>query len=75
MYDKMERRTDQITAMLLDVARNAARLHGALPPLLELERLGIPMETIVRVLGDVDNRRGSVEFAPLELAHRYTGQK
>jgi len=53
--------------MLLDVARNAARLHGALPPLIELERLGIPMETIVRVLGDVGDRRNDVEFLPIML--------
>lgn len=72
-HDTMERRTDQVTAMLLDVARNATRLHGAVPPLLELKRLGIPMETIVRVLGDVENRRGSIEFALLKPTHRYTG--
>lgn len=71
----MDRRTDQVTAMLLDVARNAARLHGALPPLLELERLGVRMETIVRVLGDVDNRRANVDFPPLELGHGYVEPK
>jgi len=43
--------------MLLEAAVNAARRYGSLPPIAELNRLGIPLETIVRVLTETDRRR------------------
>lgn len=36
--------------MLLETAMNAAHRYGMLPPAAELARLGIPLNTIVRVL-------------------------
>lgn len=57
----MERRSDQVSAMLIDVAVNAARKHGALPPISELIRLGISMETSIRVLTQPESRRQNAE--------------
>lgn len=59
----MERRSDQLSAMLLDVAVNASRRYGTLPPISELGRLGVPLETAVRVLTQPESRRQCAEVS------------
>lgn len=53
----MERRSDQVSAMLIDAAVNLTKRDGALPPISELTRLGISLEVAVRVLTQPSNRR------------------
>lgn len=57
----MERRSDQVSAMLLDAALDAAQKHGTLPPVSELVRIGIAMDTAVRIRTQPDNRRYRAE--------------
>jgi hypothetical protein len=54
---KTERRIDQVTAMFLDAAVNAARGSGSIPAALEMLRLEISPETMTRVLNQPERRR------------------
>jgi len=60
----MERRSDQVSAMFLDAAVNAAKRYGTLPPVSELARLGIPTEIAVRVLTEPTRRRHCDQIRP-----------
>jgi hypothetical protein len=53
----MDRRSDRLTALLIDAAVNAAASHGAIGAVTELVNAGIAWEVIRRVLNRPDQRR------------------
>jgi hypothetical protein len=71
---KTDRRTDQVTAMLLDAAANADRGRTSFVPALEMLRLGVSSETATRVLTQPARRRAHINsksddaWAPNELS-------
>lgn len=59
----MERRSDQVTAMLLNAAINAAKGCVTLLTADELARLGIPRATFERVLAKPEERRRFLDYS------------
>jgi len=65
----MDKRTDRLTALQVDLAVNIAGVYGMAAGVLSLHQCGTPLQVIQRVLIQGGPRRGSNSATPEPSSH------